>query len=306
MFFGYGPMTTFNPLSAVCFPVPAWRAGAACGEQAPGKINAGHMKGYKKKFTFKIGTTSYILPVKEDNLVSNVGFLKDSFDIVQLLFFGREYLDEVMSPRIIRDLAAIREDAGLAYTVHLPSDLGLLDASDDSLRSSLDVLERVIDETAPLGVEGYVLHVDRLVNGAPRVEPDAVHRELYHRALDAIRARLGSAAANICIENTTYDLVFFSGIIMKSACNVCLDAGHLALHNQDPEKFIEVFGPRIRQVHLHGIAGGRDHQALTGLDAGTSGSISRFLHAFNGSVIIEVYNFLDLVKSAEYIESILY
>lgn len=260
-----------------------------------------NMKSYKKKFPFKIGTTSYILPVKDDSLVSNVSFLKDSFDSVQLLFFGREYLEEVMSRRIIRDLVAIKAESGLSYTVHLPSDLELLDPSEEGFRSSLDVIERIIAETAPLDVEGYALHVDRLEHGSPIVELDGKNSELFQRALEAITGRLGRAAENILIENTAYDLTYFGGIIMRNLCRVCLDAGHLSLYNHDFERFVQIFGPRIGQVHLHGIEGGRDHQALNGFDAATGGSISRFLHGFTGSVIIEVYNLHDLVKSTEYI-----
>jgi sugar phosphate isomerase/epimerase len=259
------------------------------------------MKSYNKRFPFKIGTTSFILPVKEDSIVSNVRFLKNSFDMVQLLFFGREYLDEVMSRQIIQDLGALREGGGLAYTIHMPSDLELLDPSEAALRRSLDVIDRIMTETASLNVEGYVLHVDRLERGVPRVELDSEHSELFQRALEAMTVRLGEAAENICIENTTYDMTYFSGILMRNRFNVCMDAGHISLHNHDFCRFIEVYGPRVRQVHLHGVAGGRDHQALTGLDAVAERCISQLLSGFTGSVIIEVYNLHDLITSAEFI-----
>lgn len=262
------------------------------------------MKSYKHRFPFKLGTTSYILPVKDDSLVSNVSFLKDSFDMVQLLFFGREYLDEVMTQRIIMDLGAIRSETGLSYTIHMPSDLELLDPSDDSLNSSLDVIEHIISETEPLEIEGYILHVDRLEHGVPVVEHDGRNVELFQRALNALSGRLGGTMNNIYIENTTYDLTFFGGVIMRNQCRVCLDAGHLSLHKQNLGRFVEILGPRIEQVHLHGVVDGRDHQALTAFDIATDGALSRLLGTFAGSVIIEVYNFKDLVKSTEYIERI--
>jgi sugar phosphate isomerase/epimerase len=151
-------------------------------------------------------------------------------------------------------------------------------------------------------VEGYILHVDRLERGVPRVDLDSEHSELFQRALEAMTDRLGEAAKNIYIENTTYDMTYFSAILMRNGFNVCMDAGHLSLHNHDFGRFAEVYGPRVRQVHLHGVAGGRDHQAFTGFDAVAEKCISRFLSGFTGAVIIEVYNLHDLIKSAEFIE----
>jgi sugar phosphate isomerase/epimerase len=234
--------------------------------------------------------------------VANVKFLKDSFDMVQLLFFGREYLDEVMSPRIIGDLKAIREETGLCYTIHLPSDLELLDPSEASMNESIGVIERIITETAPLDVDGYVLHVDALEHGSPRVELNRDQFSLFQRSLDAITGRVGDTAGNILIENTSYDLTYFSGIIMRSPCQICMDAGHFSLYNHDAGRYIELFSSRIQQVHLHGVSGGKDHRALTGFDTVSGGSISMLLKKFTGSVIIEVYNLNDLIKSAEFLE----
>jgi sugar phosphate isomerase/epimerase len=260
------------------------------------------MVSYKNRFPFKIGTTSYILPVKEESVVANVVYLKDSFDLVQLLFFGREYLDEVMSPRIIKELKAIKDECGLCYTIHLPSDLELLNPSAARVEESIGVIEKIMAETEILDVDGYVLHIDALVKGSPAVELDHEHFNLFHRALDTLSAKLAFSSRNILIENTTYDLTFFSSLIVRSRCSVCMDAGHISLYNHDYGRFIEVFQQKIRQVHLHGVSGGRDHQALTGLDAVSAGLFNNFLKDYTGSVIIEVYNLKDLVKSGEFID----
>ncbi len=273
----------------------AWYPNSAIGAECV-------MVSYKNRFPFKIGTTSYILPVKEDSVVANVDYLKDGFDLVQLLFFGREYLEEMMSPRIIKDLKAIKDESGLRYTVHLPSDLELLNPSEACMEESISVIEKIMAETEILDIDGYVLHVDRLVKGSPSVDLDREYFNLFHRALDAISARLANSAKNILIENTTYDLTFFSSLIMRSRCSVCMDAGHISLHGHDYGRFIELFHQKIRQVHLHGVSGGRDHQALTGLDVVSAGLFNHFLKDFAGSVILEVYNLKDLVKSGEYME----
>lgn len=229
-------------------------------------------------------------------------FLKDSFDMVQLLFFGRNYLDEVMSPRTIGNLKAVREETGLRYTIHLPADLDLLNPSEESMNGSIGVIERIMAETEPLDVDGYILHVDALEHGSPRVELSRDQLVFFQRSLDAITGRIGDAAGNILIENTTYDLTYFSGILMRSLFQVCMDAGHFVLHNHDAGRYMELFGPKIRQVHLHGVSGGRDHRVLTDLDTLSMRNVSPFLKKFTGSVIIEVYNLNDLIKSVEFLE----
>ncbi len=87
------------------------------------------MKDYRKAFPFSIGTTSYILPVEEDNLIRNAEFLSGKVDKVQLLFFGKNYLDEMLAPEIMTRLLEIKKDTGINYSVHLPLDLGFLDIS---------------------------------------------------------------------------------------------------------------------------------------------------------------------------------
>jgi len=261
-----------------------------------------YIKSYKSRFPFSIGTTSYILPVKEDSLTANVRFLKDSFDLVQLLFFGRNYLDEVMSPQTIGNLKAVREETGLRYTIHLPADLELLNPAEDSMNESIDVMERIMSETEPLDVEGYILHVDALEHGSPRVELNRDQVSLFQRSLNAIANRFGTAAGNILIENTSYDLTYFSGTIMRNPCQICMDAGHFALYNHDAGRYIELFSSRIGQVHLHGVSDGRDHRMLTDLNTLSGSNVSLFLKKFTGPVIIEVYNLNDLMKSAEFLE----
>ncbi len=263
------------------------------------------MKSYRNLFPFRIGTTSFILPVKEENLLSNARFLRDIFDIVQLLFFGREYLEEILNPSVMTGLRLLREESGLSFTVHLPSDLELLDPSPGSLGASIDVIERVMEETEGMGITGYVLHVDRLHHGVPRVTCDTETIELFHGAMDAIGERLGDRAAGILIENTTYDLAGFASPVLEGPCGVCMDLGHLLLHDHDPGRFLDAFGARVGEVHLHGVEGGRNHRALVRLDQGPEALVAGFLNGGDAPVILEVYNLVDLVKTATCLEAIM-
>jgi hypothetical protein len=261
------------------------------------------MESYKNKFPFKLGTTSYILPVKEDSLSANVRFLKDRVDLVQLLFMGREYLGEIMSPSIIVDLKTMREESGVSYTVHLPADLDLLNPSEEKIGKSVDVIENIMAETVPLNIEGYILHVDRFLNGAARADLDPGGYRNFRTALDIISGRMGADAKKIYIENTTYELLYFKDIILTSPFPVCMDAGHLFFLNQDFGLFVEAFGQRTGQIHLHGFIGGKDHKAVDTLQRGAVNKIVGFQKSYSCPLILEVFNLEDLERSASYFKS---
>jgi sugar phosphate isomerase/epimerase len=261
------------------------------------------MEIYRNKFPFKIGTTSYILEVAEDNLMTNIRFLKDRFDVIQLLFMGREYLQEIMSPSIIRELASLRKESGVSFTVHLPADLDMLNPSEESLHRSIDVIERIIHETGPLSVDGYVLHVDRFVEGAANAGTDSGSRQVFRSAIDGITFRLGKNAEKIFIENTFYDLTFFKDMLLDGPCKICMDAGHLFFFNQDYDSFVDIFREKIRQIHLHGFREGKDHRAVSKLRDSSLKKIVKFQEEFHVPLILEVFNLDDLRGSVNHLKS---
>lgn len=261
------------------------------------------MKTYRNRFPFKIGTTSYIIPIKEDNLVANVKFLAGSFDEVQLLFFGRHYLDEVMSPHIIQTLKGIREESGLSYSIHLPLDLDLLNPSTGMMRGSIDIIEMIMTETSPLAVEKYILHIDRSFENFLSGFLSADDMDIFEEACAAISDRLSNVAAKIYIENPAYDLTAVSEVIHKTPCRICMDAGHIFFYNQSIHEFINCFNSRIGLVHLHGHKDGRDHCAVSELDDISINSIVQFLQTYTETVIIEVFNIDDLEQSIFMLES---
>ncbi len=262
------------------------------------------MKSYKNGFPFPVGSPSFILPVREDNLLENVRFLKDRLDLVQLLYFGRDHLDEVMSPRIIRELRTIREESGVVYTVHLPADLGLLNPTGPR-EDAIDVIERVMDSTASLAVEGYVLHLDLFDPCMKTPAPGAEERGVFEAALAAVSARMGERASGILIENIGYDMALFGELILGSPFPVCMDAGHLFFNGHDADAFMRLFGPRIRQVHLHGHEKGRDHRPVSALDPAAVRRVMDFARAGSVPLIVEVYSEDDLNLSLGFMEGLL-
>ncbi|MFC1503847.1 cobamide remodeling phosphodiesterase CbiR [Spirochaetota bacterium] len=255
------------------------------------------MKDHRNIYPFRIGTTSYILPIEEDNLVANVEFLKNSFDKIQLLYFSKDYLHDVMSAPILKRLEEIRGRSGVEYSVHLPVDLGLLAANEDMKKRSIDIIETIIQSTAKLGVREYILHIDRS-NGVPLSGDFAAGGTagLFTHALEMLNKKCGCLDM-FYIENTSYDLTEYADVIERYDMPVCMDIGHLLLCGLEIDGFIQVFNKRIKEVHLHGFSDGEDHRSLAETDRKILRNIWDYLKTYTASVIIEVFNEEDLAGS---------
>ncbi len=253
------------------------------------------MKDYRNQFPFLIGTTSFILKQSEDNLIVNVEYLKDHFDKLQLLFFGKNFLNEVASPPILKKLYQLKQGSPIQYAVHLPIDMYLMDCEFFSLENNIDAIEHIIEITRPLDINEFILHIEH-------AKPVPNDRERFRNILERLSVRLGSFNSNIFLENTYYDLTGVKDIIFKSPHPICMDLGHLFINNLDPINFISSFNDRIHEVHLHGCAGGKDHISLRLSDKVYIEKVIKYLKTYKHSVILEVFNETDLMESMEYLE----
>jgi sugar phosphate isomerase/epimerase len=108
-------------------------------------------------YPFRLGTTSYILP---DDILPNVRFLAGKVQDVELVLFEvDEGPNNLPSPEVVAELAALAARHGLTYTVHLPLDLRLGAGGAES-HASMVKARRVIECTRPLDPWANVLHVD--------------------------------------------------------------------------------------------------------------------------------------------------
>src|SRR4030042_2966824 len=90
--------------------------------------------------------------------------------------------------------------------------------------------------------------------------------ELFEEVLNRLEKELIIDPDSIFIENTNYDLTFFSDIILKKKFNVCLDIGHLYLTGFDFNNFKNVFNDKSGVIHLHGFKDNSDHLSLDKID----------------------------------------
>lgn len=248
---------------------------------------------------YTLGTTSYIIPVAEDNLIANVRYLAGTVRRIQLLFFGKDYLDDLMSPDIIARLGEIRGRTGIEYSVHLPIDYDLMNEQTD-VGQAASHIARIVNAMRTDQVTDFILHVDRSENFTyPEVALTEANRRRFAQVLDAVDAAVDPA--RIFIENVGFDLTFFAETILDRGHPICMDIGHLYRFGHDMDAFLSTFGPSIREVHLHGIVGGKDHRSFPGDGTVNATRVMEFLGTYHGSVIIEVFNEKDLTDSMDYL-----
>jgi sugar phosphate isomerase/epimerase len=246
-----------------------------------------------------------VLPLEVDNFVGNVRFLATRVDRVQILCFGKDHVDQLLTPGDVGRLAGIGRETGLGFDIHLPADLELLDPADDAgrLERKLDLLAHVFDLAAPLGPGTGILHLDW-----PAVRPpaDAAQlRELVTRCLAAIRTALPGHRDSLRVENTVWDLGLVSGELAAAGMAVCADFGHLHQAGLSIPAFLERFGPAIRTIHLHGFGPGGDHLPLGAAAPADLAPIIAFLRDFRHTVTIENFRADWLQASLEELDRLL-
>lgn len=256
----------------------------------------------KKSFNFRVGTTSYIIPYKKDNIVRNVKYVAKYCDIVQLLFFSKDYLNEVMEDSIIDRLKQIKELNNLDYIIHLPIDFDLMNSNKNNIIDGYNIVEKIILKTKILEVKNFILHIDRFDNFTyPRIENNAYSRQIFENNLIQFKNLEKKYNVKILIENTSYDLTFYSDLLLKYDFYVCLDFGHLFLYDFNIVEFLKKFSNRILLVHIHGVSNGKEHIDINLNTSINNQHILNFLKNYNFDTIIEVFNKKDFFRSLNFI-----
>jgi len=256
-----------------------------------------------KKYPFRLGTTSYIIP---DDILPNARYLAGKVrDIELILFEVDDGPNNLPSAEVINELAKIGQDHDITYTVHLPLDLKL--GEDGSERDqSLVKAKRVIDRTRGLGPWAYVLHLD---GKAVRTSKDTEWIERWQdqsvRALEIVSEWSGGAE-KLAVENLeTYPLDFIQPVLDRISVSRCVDVGHLWLDGHDPIPYLRAALPHTRVIHVHGIAE-RDHRSLAFTPQENVNAVWKELMQANyqGVLTLEIFSEEDFISSLAVIEKI--
>jgi sugar phosphate isomerase/epimerase len=256
-----------------------------------------------KDYPFRLGTTSYIIP---DDILPNARYLAGKVrDIELILFEVDDGPNNLPSAEVIDQLLKMAQENDLSYTVHLPLDLKL--GEDGSERDqSIVKAKRVIDRTRGLDPWAYVLHLDgKAVRTSTDVE--LIRRWQGHsvRALEIVSQWAGGPA-KLAVENLeTYPLDFIQPVLDRIPVSRCVDIGHLWLDGHDPIPYLQAALPRVRVIHMHGIAE-RDHRSLALMPQEKVRAVWRELirARYEGVLTLEIFSEEDFLSSLEVIEKL--
>jgi sugar phosphate isomerase/epimerase len=248
----------------------------------------------KGRFPWKIGATSFVIPATVEE---NVRFLAGKVDDIQLLFFESSWqarLPHTIDMNVLCDLA---DQYGHSYTVHLPLDLQL-GADDPGLREqSIAEICRIAERCQGMSPLAYDLHL----NQEEGLEPES-WCDLCAQSVAVLQERLGGIGCRLCVENIDYDFGLLADFFKQCNMRVCADFGHLHHQGFACDDFFRDHD--IGHVHLHGVAGGRDHQALGVDDIPFLKKMAQDMAAYeyDGVVTLELYNAKLLAESLAVLE----
>lgn len=252
----------------------------------------------KKKYPFRLGTTSFILPA---DMLTNVRYLAPKVDDIELLVFESDEMAELPDVHVLRELEQIGKESGLTYTVHLPLDIWLGDADSKERERSINRCLRTIAGMAVIGPVAWILHCNRAGRSKARIEPDSD----WVAMTDASLSRLlesGVSPGTICIETLDASFPLLEPVIEKFGLSICLDIGHLILYRLPVEGYIDKYLGRSPVIHLHGVIEGKDHKDISGIDDAV---LAKLFSAIKSGgmrdrvVTLEVFSEKDLAASVK-------
>ena len=251
---------------------------------------------WRGRFAFRLATTSFILP---EDYLPNVQALAPLFDEVELLFF--EAPERSSRARLVQALAAIRQETGIGYNVHLPVDLPVCHAEADERRRAAAAMAEVIAGAVPLEASTLTLHLPYTP-----ADRDPAARRRWLEWVDESLARICALAripgSRLSVENLDYPLEWLEPLIAKFDLRVCLDIGHLTLAGIEARAAFHRWAQRCALIHLHAAVDNRDHLPLDRLSPAQADGVMEILGEFTGTVSLEVFSLDALHRSVAWLE----
>lgn len=257
-----------------------------------------HCKKLKGRYPFRLGCPSFIYP---DDIIPNVKRLGPFMDEIELLILESVPSERLPSKDQIDTLKLLKQEFGITYNVHLPTDISLSGFSQYPMDLSVEIMKEVFSRLEPLSPETFTLHLPAGTEKNPLVKPPE-WEENCMRSLSALVAS-GIDPARISIETLFYPFEWLEPVVFEMGTSVCMDVGHLILSGQEMEEMIQRFGSRITMVHLHGVdrTGDKkkDHSPVHHFTEEEKRIIREFLKTFKGGLSLEVFSYQKLVSSLE-------
>ena len=253
-------------------------------------------KSYKKRYPFKICTTSYIYP---DGILPNVTMLAPYMDEIELILFESSP-ESLPGRREIKALRSLADDYDITFNVHLPLDIFLGSYNKAKRIKAVETIEMVMDLTSILHPSTHTLHFeyDKTCQDDKSLQ---IWQDFIRAGMEMLIAR-GIKCESLSIETLLYPFEWVDKIISDFNLQVCLDLGHLILQKKDIEEVFNKYFRRVPILHIHGVKNNKDHISLDRLPQKESDKVINILKRFSGVVSLEVFSFKYLMDSLQFIE----
>jgi sugar phosphate isomerase/epimerase len=248
----------------------------------------------KGVFPFRLGCTSYVLP---DEILPNVEFLADRVDDVELVLFESPDASNLPGKEVVASMQHIAISNDITFSVHFPIDRRAGSPDAGERRKFLESAIEIIRLTKPLPVSGYLLHLEGLDD---ENNLHAVKRwsEAVGEFCDGFAAAVDIDPRLICVENLAYAPDLHQQLVDKYRYSHCIDVGHLWLYGADWRSYVCQVLENTRIIHLHGVAGGKDHLSLSAHTQQMDlQELISMLKNYTGTLTLEVFGMDDTFTS---------
>jgi sugar phosphate isomerase/epimerase len=223
-------------------------------------------------------------------------------DDVELVLFESDEYSNMPSEADVDAMVALKQRAGLTYTIHLPLDTRLGGADEPERAASVGKCRRVIERMGPVEPFAWILHL----HGDHRGDPPSADMPRWlaqNRRSLAELLDTGPARRTVCVEALDYDLGHVAALIEEFDLAVCVDIGHLLVNGRDVLSNLDRWWQRTRVLHVHGVThSGRDHADCGYLPADLLEEVADRLCAsplLTRVMTMEVFGMEDFTRSVE-------
>lgn len=205
------------------------------------------------------------------------------------------------------------EDYGIYYTIHLDENLNISDfnpyIAEAYMRTVLDTIELAKSLDIPV-LNMHISHGVYFTLPDRKVYLFDVYAERYLDSMrnfrDRCQSAIGSSDITICIENssgyTDIEKQAIEILLSSPVFALTLDIGHNHSSAGRDEPFILSHSQRLRHIHMHDSAAGRDHLVL-GEGELDIRSYVRLAKTYSCRVVLETKTIAGLRRSVDWLRS---
>lgn len=215
-----------------------------------------------------IGATAMVFGM---DTAENLHRLKPYVSHAEILLYWTPTENNFPNGAQVTHLAALAADLGLTLSVHLPPMPDLVTVSAPERKRNLDMHMRLIHSMETLQPTAYVLHLGPnppVITAQPNTYVYAdTARDLapwYAKGLAALAAvqQNTGLGERLLVENLDFSPCLLRPFLEAGLAKLCLDIGHVWLSHEDLTAVYGVCEPWIKEIHLHGVKGAREHLGL--------------------------------------------